>query len=90
MDCIVDDTLYNRIGTLPLAATAQELGVPVVVVGSGAKVIEEGFAFQNQHRSASEVMLEPVEGIEIENPAYDATPVEYIDQLITETGIHEF
>ena len=90
MDCIVDDVLYNRIGTLPLAATANELGVPVVVVGSGAKVIEEGFAFENQHRSASEVMLEPVEGIEIENPAYDATPVEYIDQLITETGIHEF
>jgi len=90
MDCIVDDTLYNRIGTLPLAATAQELGVPVVVVGSGAKVIEEGFAFENQHRSPSEVMLEPVEGIRIENPAYDATPVEYIDQLITETGIHEF
>ncbi len=90
MDCIVDDTLYNRVGTLPLAATAKELGVPVVVVGSGAKVIEEGFAFENQLRSPSEVMLEPVDGITIENPAYDATPIELIDQLITETGIHEF
>lgn len=89
MDCIVEDTLYNRVGTLPLAATAKELGVEVVAVGSGAKVIEEGFVFENQYRDPSEVMLEPVEGITIENPAYDATPVELIDKLITETGVHE-
>jgi translation initiation factor eIF-2B subunit delta len=89
MDCIVDDTLYNRVGTLPLAATAQELGVPVVVVGSGAKVIEDGFVFENQFRAPEEVMLEPVEGITIENPSYDATPVELIDKLVTDTGVHD-
>jgi len=89
MDCIVDDTLYNRVGTFPLAATASQLDVPVVAVGSGAKVIEEGFVFENQQRDPAEVMLEPVEGISIENPAYDATPVELIDTLITDTGVHD-
>jgi len=89
MDCIVDDTLYNRVGTLPLAATAQKLDVPVVVVGSGAKVIEDGFVFENQFRAPEEVMLEPVEGITIENPSYDATPVELIDKLVTDTGVHD-
>ncbi|TQQ82593.1 translation initiation factor eIF-2B [Halonotius terrestris] len=89
MDCIVDDTLYNRVGTLPLAATAQKLGVEVVVVGSGAKVIKDGFAFENQFRAPEEVMLEPVEGITIENPSYDATPVELVDKLITDTGVHD-
>ena len=89
MDCIVDDTLYNRVGTFPLAATANQLDVPVVAVGSGAKVIEEGFVFENQQRDPAEVMLEPVEGITIKNPAYDATPVELIDTLITDTGVHD-
>ena len=90
MDCIVDGTLYNRVGTFPLAATANRLGVPVTVVGSSAKIVDSGFRFENEIRSPSEVMLEPVEGIELENPAYDATPVELIDQVITDEGVVEF
>jgi Translation initiation factor 2B subunit, eIF-2B alpha/beta/delta family len=89
MDCIVNDTLYNRVGTFPLAATANYMDVPFVVVGSGAKVIEDEFVFENQYRAPEEVMLEPVEGITIENPSYDATPVELVDKLITDTGVHD-
>ncbi|ERH01764.1 MAG: translation initiation factor 2B subunit, eIF-2B alpha/beta/delta family [Halonotius sp. J07HN6] len=89
MDCIVNDTLYNRVGTFPLAATANHMDVPFVVVGSGAKVIEDEFVFENQYRAPEEVMLEPVEGITIENPSYDATPVELVDKLITDTGVHD-
>ncbi|WP_101294896.1 translation initiation factor eIF-2B [Halegenticoccus soli] len=90
MDCIVDDTLYNRVGTFPIVATATRVGVPVTVVGSGAKVIEDGFAFENEYRPGSEVLLEPTEGIAIENPAYDATPVDLVDEVITDQGVHEF
>lgn len=84
MDCIVGDTLYNRIGTFPIAATAAQLDVSVMVVGSGAKIIEDGFVFENEYRSASEVMREPAEGFVIENPAYDATPVELVQKVITD------
>lgn len=90
MDCIVGDTLYNRVGTFPIAAAAAELDVPVVVVGSGAKVIEDGFVFENEFRPPSEVLLEPTEGITIENPAYDATPMRLVDEVITDEGVHEF
>ncbi|QLG62630.1 translation initiation factor eIF-2B [Halorarum salinum] len=90
MDCIVGDTLYNRVGTFPIAAAAAEVGVPVVVVGSGTKVIEDGFVFENEFRPPSEVMLEPVEGIEIENPAYDATPMSLVDRVVTDEGVREF
>ncbi|WP_396612205.1 translation initiation factor eIF-2B [Haloferax sp. S1W] len=90
MDCIVENTLYNRIGTFPLVAAANEVGVPVTVVGSSAKLVDGGFRFENEIRSPSEVMLEPVEGIELENPAYDATPVELIDEVITDEGIVEY
>jgi len=84
MDCIVGDTLYNRVGTFPLAATAGEAGVPVTVVGSGAKVIEDGFVFENEFRSPSEVMREPAEGFLIENPAYDETPMRLVENVVTD------
>jgi translation initiation factor eIF-2B subunit delta len=90
MDCIVEDTFYNRIGTFPLVATANQVGVPVTVVGSGAKIIDGGFVFENEYRPPSEVMLEPAEGFAVENPAYDATPVSLIDEVITDTGTRRF
>jgi translation initiation factor eIF-2B subunit delta len=84
MDCIVGDTLYNRVGTFPICATADRMDVPVTVVGSQAKVIETGFVFENEYRPASEVMLEPAEGFGVENPAYDATPMDLVDEVITD------
>ncbi|WP_135363363.1 translation initiation factor eIF-2B [Halosimplex halophilum] len=90
MDCIVEDTLYNRIGTYPLAATASDAGVPVRVVGAEAKVVTGGFAFENEHRSASEVIREPADGFAVENPAYDATPTRLLDAAITDEQVHEF
>jgi translation initiation factor eIF-2B subunit delta len=89
MDCIVGDTFYNRVGTFPIAATADHRDVPVDVVGSGTKIVEEGFRFENEFRPPSEVMREPVEDIEIENPAYDGTPVELVERVITDDGIRE-
>jgi translation initiation factor eIF-2B subunit delta len=90
MDCIVDDTLYNRVGTFPLAATADEVDVPVTVVGSSAKLVGEGFRFENDFRSPSEVLLEPAEGFSVENPAYDATPTDLLDAVVTDEGVREF
>ena len=90
MDCIVDDTLYNRIGTYPIAATAADVGTPMTVVGSGAKIIESGFAFENEIRSPSEVMREPAEGFAIENPAYDATPTRLLDSVVTDETVIEY
>jgi translation initiation factor eIF-2B subunit delta len=86
--CITGGTYYNRIGTFPLVVTARELGVPVTAVGSGAKTIEE-FRFENEFRDAVEVMREPVEGVTIENPSYDATPIGMIDTVITDEGVVE-
>jgi len=84
MDCIVDDTLYNRVGTFPIAATADRLDVPTVVVGSSSKIVDSGFVFENEFRSPSEVMREPIEDVAIENPAYDATPMDLVDTVITD------
>ena len=84
MDCIVEEMLYNRVGTYPLAATAADVGVPVTAVGSEAKIVDGGFAFENEQRAPSEVMLEPADGFEIGNPAYDATPTRLLDSVVTD------
>ncbi|MFB6179203.1 MAG: translation initiation factor eIF-2B, partial [Halorientalis sp.] len=90
MSCIVEDTLYNRIGTYPIAATAADLDVPMSVIGSGAKIVEGGFAFENEIRSPSEVIREPAEGFAVENPAYDATPTRLLDSVVTDEGVQEY
>ncbi|MFC7072861.1 translation initiation factor eIF-2B [Halovenus rubra] len=87
MTCIVDKTLYNRVGTYPIAATAADVAVPVTSVGSAAKIIEGGFRFENEQRVTSEVMREPPEGFKIENPAYDATPVGLLENVVTDEGV---
>jgi len=89
MDCIVGDTLYNRVGTFPLAAAANVVGVPVTVVGSQSKVIENDFVFENEEREPAEVIREPVEGVEIENPTYDATPMRLVDSVVTDQERYE-
>ncbi|WP_126663496.1 translation initiation factor eIF-2B [Haloterrigena salifodinae] len=90
MDCIVEDTLYNRVGTFPLASTAARLDVPVTVLGSASKIVSEGFVFENEFRSGSEVMPEPAEGFAVENPNYDATPIELLESVVTDEGRQTF
>ena len=90
MDCIVEDTLYNRVGTYPIAAIASDLGVPVTVIGAGTKIIKNGFVFENEFRSPSEVMREPAEGFAIGNPAYDATPTRLLDSVVTDERTIEY
>jgi translation initiation factor eIF-2B subunit delta len=89
MDCIVDNKLYNRIGTLPIVATANALDVPVTIIGAASKIVESEFMFENEYRSSAEVSLEPLEDIRIENPAYDSTAIHLVDQIITDNGIEK-
>ncbi len=83
---IVDDNMYNRIGTFPLAATANEVGTPMAAVGASSKIVGKRFVFENEYRPVSEVMREPAEGFNIENPGYDATPLSLVDTIITDEG----
>mgnify|MGYP000630999955 CR=1 FL=1 len=87
MDCIVGDTLYNRVGTYPICATADDVGVDVTVAGSSAKIVESGFRFENDFRSESEVIREPPDGFDVGNPAYDATPMRLVNEVVTDTGV---
>ena len=90
MNCLIEDVVYNRIGTHSIVATAASFDVPVTVVGSSSKFIGSGFTFENTFRPPSEVMLEPAEGFEVANPGYDATPTRLLDSVVTENAVIEF
>jgi translation initiation factor eIF-2B subunit delta len=90
MDCIVDETLYNRIGTYPLATAADHQDVPMTVVGADSKFVGGGFAFENEFRSPSEVLREPTDEFTVANPAYDATPTALLDSVVTDQGVETF
>jgi translation initiation factor eIF-2B subunit delta len=87
ISAIVDETLYNRVGTFPISAAAGERDVPVTAIGSSAKLVDGGFAFENDYRATSEVLPEPAEGFTVDNPAYDATPLSLVDSIVTDEGI---
>lgn len=89
MDCIVDGTLYNRIGTYPLATTAAHQDVPMTVIGADSKLVDGAFAFENDIRSSSEVHREPADEFSVANPAYDATPVSLLDSIVTDKETHD-
>lgn len=87
MTCIVGDSLFNRVGTFPLLAAAERVGTPAYVAGSSAKIVEGAFRFENDYRSDVEVLLEPIDGVQVANPAYDETPIELLDAIVTDEGV---
>ncbi len=89
MTCVVEDTLYNRVGTYPTALAAAATDVSMYAVGADAKVVGDAFVFSSEERPPSEVSLEPLEDVVIENHSYDATPVSLLTAVITEEG-HRF
>ncbi len=86
MTCVVDDTLYNRVGTYPLATVAAHAEVPMHALGARTKVVDDTFVFEGEERSPSEISLEPLEDVVIDNPAYDATPVSLLASVVTDEG----
>lgn len=82
--------LINKVGTSQVALAAKVRGVPFYVAAETYKFSPHtlvGEPVEIEERDPSEVLSPPPEGIEIRNPAFDATPPEYIDAIITELGI---
>ncbi|WP_251344273.1 S-methyl-5-thioribose-1-phosphate isomerase [Haloplanus halophilus] len=88
--------VFNKIGTYKQAVMADRHGVPFVVAAPHSTVDTE--------RSADEVEIEErdpdelreiygtrnaPEGTAVYNPAFDPTPMELVDYLVTETGVYE-
>jgi len=93
-DRIVRDAVLNKIGTYNVAVLAFEHGIPFYVAApmstmdqsrsSEDAVIEE--RSPNEVTNVGSERIAP-EGVKVLNPAFDITPLEYVDAVITEEGI---
>ena len=93
-DRIVRDAVLNKIGTYNVAVLAYEHEIPFYVAAP--------MSTMDQSRSSDDVIIEErnqkevinigceriaPEGVKVLNPAFDITPLEYVDAVITEEGI---
>lgn len=82
--------LINKVGTSQVALAARAHSVPFYVAAETYKFSPHtlvGEPVEIEERDPSEILSPLPEGIEIRNPAFDATPPEYIYAIITELGI---
>jgi methylthioribose-1-phosphate isomerase len=94
-DRIVQDAVFNKIGTYGVALLAKEHNVPFYVAAPKS-------TFDLTHKAADVVIEErnPAEvthfagqqtapdGIDVFNPAFDATPLKYVSGIITEDQVY--
>ena len=88
----------NKIGTYSLAVLAKHHGVPFYVAAPLSTVdydIESGADIPVEERSPEEVtrikgVQFTIEDIDVTTPAFDVTPAELIDGIITEKGITKY
>ncbi len=85
----------NKIGTYSLAVLAKEHGFPFYVAAPSNTIdflLAEGSQIQIEKRSPQEVSeiggrRLTLNGVRVENPAFDLTPARYISAVITEQGV---
>jgi methylthioribose-1-phosphate isomerase len=94
-DRIVQDAVFNKIGTFTIAVLAKEHGIPFYVAAPSSTfdLIHKAADIVIEERSPEEVThidsqrIAP-EGINALNPAFDATSLKYVTAIICERGIH--
>ncbi len=100
IDCVVvgadtitaNGALINKIGTSQIALAAKEARVPFMVAAETYKFSPKtlfGELVVIEERSADEVAppeILSLKGLTVRNPAFDVTPREYIDVIVTEIG----
>ena len=93
-DRIVKDAVINKIGTYNLAIISKRFQIPFYVAApistfdisstsEGVK-IEERDLEEVTHISGRRITPE---GVKVLNPAFDITPLDYVEAIITEKGI---
>jgi methylthioribose-1-phosphate isomerase len=93
-DRIVRDAVLNKIGTYNVAVLAFEHGIPFYVAApmstmDKSRTSEDAVIEERNPNEVTNVGCERIapEGVKVLNPAFDITPLEYVDAVITEEGI---
>lgn len=89
----VNGAVVNKIGTSQVAHTATEARVNVIVAAETYKFAPRtvvGELIQIEERPPGEVLPDEIartlQNVRVRNPAFDVTPAEFIDLIVTEQG----
>lgn len=80
----------NKIGTLGVAVMASHFDIPFYVAAPLETIdlnCKTGEDIPIEQRDASEVLPEPIDGVDVFNPAFDVTPASLVTAIITEAGV---
>lgn len=80
----------NKIGTYGVALLAHHHGIPFYVAAPSITVDRAcacGADILIEQRDPCEVLAQPIEGVDVWNPAFDVTPAELVTGVITEKGV---
>jgi len=93
-DRIVQDAVFNKIGTYGVAVLAHEHGIPFYVAApkSTFDLTRKAADVEIEQRNPSEVthvgcQQTAPDGVAVYNPAFDATPLKYVSAIITEEKV---
>ena len=93
-DRIVRDAVLNKIGTYNVAVLAFEHGIPFYVAApmstmDQSRTSEDAVIEERSPDEVTNVGCERIapEGVKVLNPAFDITPLKYVNAVITEEGI---
>jgi ribose 1,5-bisphosphate isomerase len=89
----VNGAVVNKIGTSQVAHTAHEARVNVLVAAETYKFAPRtiiGELITIEERAGSEILTDEIARtlpqVTVRNPAFDVTPAEYVDLIVTEAG----
>jgi translation initiation factor 2B subunit (eIF-2B alpha/beta/delta family) len=87
-DAIAPDRFVNKVGTGMLAAAALLRGVPVYVLGTREKFVDEVLADRLLVRDAAadEIWPESPAGVHVRNPCFEPIPLDLVSGVITDAG----
>lgn len=94
-DRIVQDAVFNKIGTYSVAVLAHEHGIPFYVAApmSTFDLSRKAAEVTVEERKPEEVthvgcQQTAPDGVAVYNPAFDATPLKYVSAIISETQVY--
>lgn len=82
----------NKIGTYGVAVLARHHGLPFYVAAPTSTIdlaCADGEAIPIEQRAATEVLPEPISGVDVLNPAFDVTPADLVTAVVTERGVFD-
>ena len=85
----------NKIGTYSLAVLARHHGIPFYIAAPSSTFdlgLADGDGIPIEERSAEEIThgfgkVTAPQGVDVYNPAFDVTPADFIEAIITERGV---